>query len=109
MVSGATVERAKLWTEYFIGQFQLILAMNSPQQVLTGDLLKVYQYLERKQKALTLRQIVQARIFDRARDRSKTKTPYISGLLNTLVEKGWLIDQQGNFAVSAILKCSTVE
>ncbi|NEP17572.1 MAG: DUF3987 domain-containing protein [Leptolyngbya sp. SIO4C1] len=109
IVSGQTVERARLWTEYFVGQFQLILAMNSPQQGLTGDLLKVYQYLQRKQKPLTLRQIVQARIFDRARDKTKTKTPYISGLLNTLVEKGWLVMQQGSFAVAGVANCSTVE
>ena len=88
-VSEDTVEIASQWTKYFIGQFKLILALNSPQQALTGDLLKLHAYLERKGEGKTPRQIVQAGVFACAEDKSKRKTPYIQELLNTLVAKGW--------------------
>jgi Protein of unknown function (DUF3987) len=88
-VSAETVEIAQQWTEYFIGQFKLILALNSPQQALTGDLLKLHAYLERKGEGKTPRQIVQAGVFSSAGDKFKRKTPYIQELLDTLVKESW--------------------
>ncbi|MFG6097382.1 DUF3987 domain-containing protein [Leptothoe sp. ISB3NOV94-8A] len=89
IVSAQTVELARQWTEYYIGQYKLLMATNSPQQGLTGDLLQLHQYLERRPER-TVRQIVQARLFDRASDKSKRKTPYIRELLAALVEQGWV-------------------
>lgn len=96
-VSEETVEIARQWTEYFIGQFKLILALNSPQQALTGDLLKLHAYLERKGEGKTPREIVQAGVFACAEDKSKRKTPYIQELLNTLVAKGWATVEDKNY------------
>jgi hypothetical protein len=99
-VSDETVEIAQQWTEYYIGQFKLILALNSPQQELTGDLLKLHAYLERKDEGKTPRQIVQAGIFASANDKAKRKTPYIKELLQTLVDKGWVIVNDGLYTVA---------
>lgn len=96
-VSAETVAIAQQWTEYYIGQFKLILALNSPQQSLTGDLLKLHAYLERKGEGKTPRQIVQAGVFASAKDSSKRKTPYIQELLKTLVQKGWATVEDNSY------------
>ena len=109
-VAADTVEIARQWTEYFIGQFKLILALNSPQQALTGDLLKLHAYLERKGEGKMPRQIVQAGVFACAEDKSKRKTPYIQELLNTLVAKGWAtVEDKTYTAVRPATKESQLE
>ncbi|MEO0377914.1 MAG: DUF3987 domain-containing protein, partial [Cyanobacteria bacterium P01_A01_bin.17] len=87
-VADHTVEIARQWTEYYIGQFKLLMAVNSPQQGMTGDILRLHQYLERRPER-TIRQIVQARLFDCDSDKSKGKTAHIRNLLEMLVEQGW--------------------
>lgn len=90
LVSAEHVEIARQWTEYYIGQLQFILAINSPQQSLTGDRLRVYEYLKRKNRPLKARDVVQGRLFERSRDKRKQRTPYIRELLEALVKDGWL-------------------
>ena len=99
-VDGYTVELARQWTEYYIGQLKLVLAINSPQQELTGDLLKVYNYLQRKGKPLDVRAISQARLFDGAADKEKRRTPYLKEMLSGLVEQGWITQQDGLYSPS---------
>lgn len=99
-VDGYTVELARQWTEYYIGQLKLVLAINSPQQELTGDLLKVYTYLQRKGKPLDVRAISQARLFDGAADKEKRRTPYLKEMLSGLVEQGWITQQDGLYSPS---------
>ncbi len=98
-VDGYIVDIARQWTEYFIGQLKLVLAVNSPQQELTGDLLKLYDYLKRKNKPLAVRTISQGKLFSRSQDRQKHKTPYYKELLNTLIEKGWLAEKDGFYSI----------
>lgn len=100
LVDGYTVELARQWTEYFIGQFKLVLAINSPQQELTGDLLRVHKYLKRKGKPLNVRAIQGGRLFDRSTDKTKRRVPYLKELLSTLVEQGWLDQQDGLYFLS---------
>ncbi|MGB3312322.1 MAG: DUF3987 domain-containing protein [Nodosilinea sp.] len=100
VVDGYTVELARQWTEYFIGQFKLVLAINSPQQELTGDLLRVHKYLKRKGKPLNVRAIQGGRLFDRSTDKTKRRVPYLKELLSTLVEQGWLDQQDGLYSLS---------
>ena len=90
LVSAEHVETARQWTEYYISQLQFILAVNSPQQTLTGDRLRVYEYLKRKKRPLKARDVVQGRLFERSRDKRKQRTPYIRELLEALVKDGWL-------------------
>jgi len=93
-VDGYTVELARQWTEYFIAQLKLVLAINSPQQELTGDLLTVYEYLKRKDKPLDIRTITQGRPFHRS-DKSKQTTAFLKQLLGSLVEQGWIVEHDG--------------
>jgi hypothetical protein len=99
-VRGYTVELARQWTEYFIGQLKIILAANSPQQELTGDLLRVYEYLKRKDRPMDVRAISQGRLFARSGNKSKQRTPYLRELLNTLVEQGWIAQQDSFYSLS---------
>jgi hypothetical protein len=100
VVDGYTVELARQWTEYYIGQLRLVLAVNSPQQELTGDLLRAYEYLKRKAAPLDVRAIVQARLFDRDADKTKQRSPYLRELLSTLVEQGWIAQHDGLYALN---------
>ncbi len=99
VVTAHTVELARQWTEYFVGQLKLILALNSPQQELTGDALQVYEYVKRKEQ-LDIRGLVQGRLFSRATDKSKAKTPYMRELLSALVEQRWLQEQDGLYSIA---------
>ncbi|MBD2234088.1 DUF3987 domain-containing protein [Phormidium tenue] len=101
-VDGYTVELARRWTEYYIGQLKLVLAVNSPQQELTGDLFKVYNYLKRKEQSMGVREISQGRLFDRDTDKSKRRSPYLRELLSTLVEQGWIVQQDGLYSLNTL-------
>ena len=83
-VDGYTVELARQWTEYYIAQLKLVLALNSPQQELTGDLLKVYDYLKRKGKPLDVRSLSQGRLFSRSPDKAKQTSTYLRNLSSSL-------------------------
>ena len=103
VVDAYTVHLAQQWTEYYIGQLKLVLAVNSPQQELTGDLLKVYEYIKRKGQGqpLDVRTITQGRLFARSGDKAKTRSPYLRELLSTLVEQGWIAQQDGLYSLTA--------
>lgn len=100
IVSAQTVGLARQWTEYYIGQFKLLMATNSPQQQLTGDLLRLHDYLKRRPDR-TVRQLVAARIFDSEPDKTKRKTPYMRGLLNALVDQKWAITEGDQYSAMA--------
>lgn len=97
VVDAHTVELACQWTEYYFGQFKLLMAVNSPQQELTGDLLQLQTYLKRK-PGRDIRQIVQAKLFDASNDKSKKGTSYIRSLLSTLTEQGYVKEADGKYA-----------
>jgi hypothetical protein len=101
-VDGYTVELARQWTEYYIAQLRLVLAVNSPQQELTGDLLRVYEYLKRKDKPLDFRAISQGRLFARSADKAKQQSAYLKELLNSLVEQRWIVEQDGHFLLNML-------
>ena len=84
-----TIELARQWTEYYYGQFELLMALNSPQQELTGDLLRLRDYIDRK-PSRTIRQLVQAKF---------GKTAHVKALVNSLVEQGHIIESDGKFSV----------
>ena len=98
-VNAHTVELARQWTEYYYGQFQLLMALNSPQQELTGDLLRLRDYIERR-PGRTIRQLVGARIFDCSSDKSKRKTPYIRSLVDSLVDQGRIAENEGTYSIT---------
>ena len=97
-VSAHTAEMARQWTEYFYGQFQLLMALNSPQEKHVGDLLRLRDYIERR-PGRDLRKLVGARIFQRDEDKSKSKTPYIRSLVNSLIEQGYVSESDGKYVV----------
>ena len=96
-VDAKTVSLAQQWTEYFIGQLQVILTRNDSQQPLTGDLLRVYEYMQRKGEALTPSKISTGRIFCRDKDQSKHGTAYIRKLLSILVTEGYVTEEDGRY------------
>lgn len=100
-VDRSIVELARQWTEYFIAQLKLVLAINSPQQELTGDLLKVYNHLKGKDKPLAAREIAQCKLF-RKDDKSKQGTSYLKQLLTSLVDQGWIVEQEGLYRVNFV-------
>jgi len=56
IVSDATMSRAGQLTEYFVGQLRLIYAHNSPQQQLTGTLLRMQAFAETKGRPIETRE-----------------------------------------------------
>ncbi|NEZ64160.1 DUF3987 domain-containing protein [Leptolyngbyaceae cyanobacterium CCMR0082] len=88
-VEAHTVELAQQWTEHFVGQFELLLALNSPQQELTGDLLRLRDYIERRPNR-TIRQLVQAKF---------GKTAQVKTLVSTLVEQGHIAEMDGTYSI----------
>lgn len=88
-VDAHTVELARQWTEYYYGQFQLLMALNSPQQELTGDLLRLRDYVERRPQR-TIRQLVQAKF---------GKAAQVRTLVSTLVEQGHIVETDGTYSV----------
>ena len=88
-VEAHTVELAQQWAEYYVGQFHLLMALNSPQQELTGDLLRLRDYIKRRPNR-TIRQLVQAKF---------GKTAHVKTLVSTLVEQGHIAEIDGTYAV----------
>ena len=86
-IGARTVDMARRWTEYFVGQFRLLMDLNSPQEELTGHLLQLKNYIERK-PGKTGRQIAAARLFAANLDKSKHRKAYLDSLLSELVDKG---------------------
>ncbi|MFM7219957.1 MAG: hypothetical protein ACKO21_07065 [Nodosilinea sp.] len=78
-----------------------MLAINSPQQELTGDLLKVYNHLKGKDKPLAARDIAQCKLF-RKDDKSKHGTPYLKQLLASLIDQGWIVEHEGLYQVNSV-------
>lgn len=95
-----TVEMARRWTEYFVGQFRLLMALNSPQEELTGHLLQLKNYIERK-PGKTGRQIAAARLFAANPDKSKHRKAYLDSLLTELVDKGHIVEIDGKYSVNS--------
>jgi hypothetical protein len=102
VVDGYTVELARQWTEYYIAQLQIVLAINSPQQELTGDLLRVYEYLKRKGSPMDARAVAQGRLFARSPDKAKQQSAYLRQLLNSLVEQRWIVEQDGVYLLNML-------
>jgi hypothetical protein len=102
VVDGHTVDLARQWTEYYIAQLRLVLAVNSPQQELTGDLLRVYDYLKRKGVPMDARAIAQGRLFKSSPDKAKQRVPYLQELLTTLVDQRWITEDGGLFEVNKV-------
>ncbi|MBT9312563.1 DUF3987 domain-containing protein [Leptothoe kymatousa] len=86
-VDAHTVEIARQWTEYFYGQFQLLMALNSPQQELTGKLLTLRDYIARKD-GITTADLTRAK---------KGKKVELLPMLTTLVEQGFIHEQDGKY------------
>ncbi|MEA5464142.1 DUF3987 domain-containing protein [Leptothoe sp. PORK10 BA2] len=90
-VDAYIVELARQWTEYYVGQFQLLMALNSPQQELTGDLLRLRDYITRK-PGKTVRELVQAKF---------GKTTHVKALVNSLLEKGHIVEIDDKYSVNS--------
>ena len=95
-IGASTVKKAQLITEYFIGHFRLLLAINSPQEELTGDLLKLRDYIAHK-GPVSLRKIAQRKLFAKSTDKAKHKMPYLNSLLSTLEDKGYVTEFKGEY------------
>ncbi|MGD1950725.1 MAG: DUF3987 domain-containing protein [Leptolyngbyaceae cyanobacterium] len=98
-IGARTVDMARRWTEYFVGQFRLLMALNSPQEELTGHLLQLKNYIERK-PGKTGRQIAAARLFAANLDKSKHRKAYLDSLLTELVDKGHISEVDGKYSVN---------
>lgn len=86
-IEAHTVELARQWTEYFYGQFQLLMAVNSPQQEITGEILTLYKYIKRKGGLTTA---------DMTRG-GKGKKAELIPLLNALIEQGHITECEGKY------------
>ncbi|GAC1489331.1 MAG: hypothetical protein NVS2B14_00510 [Chamaesiphon sp.] len=47
-IPGSTMQKAIEWTDYYIGQLRLVCALNSPQQELSGKILRIKEFVESK-------------------------------------------------------------
>ena len=86
-VEAHTVERARQWTEYFYGQFQLLMALNSPQQEITGEILTLYEYIKRKD-GLTTSDLTRG---------GKGKKAHLMPLLEALTAQGYITERDGKY------------
>ncbi len=99
-IPNSTLEAAIAFVKYCLTQTRLLYSEIGLTSELTGDLLKVYKYLKRKSKPLSARDITQARLFSRSTDKSKQGTSYLRGLLSSLVEHSWIVEQDGFYQLS---------
>jgi hypothetical protein len=53
-IDGCTMSRAIEMAQYYLSQYELIMAVNSPQAGLTGVLLKIFNYLKEKPDGTTI-------------------------------------------------------
>lgn len=100
-IAAETVEMAARWTHFYWQQNQLLMARNAPTQELTGDLLKVWSYIEKYQLDDFLPSDISAKVKfkDGPRSRREKKACYKSSkyhteLLQQLVKMG-LLQQSG--------------
>lgn len=84
VISEATMVQAVALTDYFIGQLRLIYAHNSPTSGLTGILLKMQDYSERKGIGLVARNFKMG-----VRLLKEVPTAEIRNYMQTLVEGGY--------------------
>lgn len=100
-ISGATMQRAIALAQYYLSQWELIMATNSPQSGLTGILLKIYQYLKDKD-AITISKLKAG-----IRSLRKTDTAEIQAHCKWLADNGYVI--VNGKKVQVIEKIDTVD
>ena len=84
IISGTTMQRAIALAQYYLSQWELVMAINSPQAGLTGALLKIYQYLQGKD-AITISKLKAG-----IRSLRKTDTTEIQAHCNWLADNGYI-------------------
>ncbi|MEO0985979.1 MAG: DUF3987 domain-containing protein [Cyanobacteria bacterium J06639_14] len=104
-ITPETVEMAVQWTQFYWCQNQLLMARNAPTQELTGDLLKVWCYIDKIQLDDFLPSDISAKV--KFRDEAKTRkegkiryksSKYHSELLEQLVHLGYLTQSGKRFS-----------
>lgn len=91
-VSAQSVEQAIYCLKFFIGQYRTVLNLNADDRAEAGHAEHLLRYLERKDKPLTLRQVVAGRCLQK---RGVTTTVEYKYLIEVLKSSGKLIEQAG--------------
>lgn len=96
-IPNSTLEAAIAFVTFCLGQTRLLYSEIGLTSELTGDLLKVHDYLKRKGEPLTVADLGRANLFPpvRKRDGRKERNPknrrnYLLPLLDKLVKQGYL-------------------
>ena len=104
-ITAETVAMAAQWTAFYWQQNQLLMARNAPENEITGDLLKVWTYIEKHQLVDFLPSDISANV--KFKDQGKTRkegklrykpSKYHVELLTRLVALGYLTQSGKRFS-----------
>ncbi|TVQ13740.1 MAG: DUF3987 domain-containing protein, partial [Leptolyngbya sp. DLM2.Bin27] len=116
-IPNSTLEAAISFVTYCLGQTRLLYSEIGLTSELTGDLLKVHDYLKRKGQPLSVADLGRANLFPsvRGRDGKKERNPknrrdYLLPLLSKLEEQGYLSESSEKlYSLAAEPKVELVE